>query len=139
MSVNKLCPCGSGHEYLICCKKYHSGAEAENALALMRSRYAAYAMNEPLYIIHTTHPRNPKHQTDVEGWEKNITEFCLNTFFERLEILEFQDGEDEAFVTFTAHLKQGKSNATFTEKSRFNKLDGRWLYLDGIITSHEHR
>ena len=42
-------------------------------------------------------------------------------------ILEFIDGENEAFVTFKAHLNDGY----MVEKSRFLKIDNRWLYVDG--------
>lgn len=46
-----------------------------------------------------------------------------------LEILSFEAGEEEAFVTFVARLGSGE----LREKSRFRKVDGKWLYLDGTF------
>ena len=128
---NDLCPCCSSQPYKDCCLKYHQGSFAENALKLMRSRYSAYALNLVDYIMKTTHPKNPSFELNSKNWEKKILQFSQNTTFEKLEIVDFTDGEQEAFVTFTAHLKQGNRDATFTEKSRFEKIGKQWLYLDG--------
>jgi len=43
------------------------------------------------------------------------------------KIIDFIDGKEEAFVTFNARLSSGD----LKEKSRFLKLHGRWLYVDG--------
>jgi len=93
----------------------------------MKSRYSAYAVGDANYIIRTTHPNNCDYSTDIDKWKSEIKEFCKNTEFKRLEILEFIDGEDEAFVTFKAYL----NNGYMVEKSRFLKVDNRWLYVDG--------
>lgn len=44
INPKNLCPCHSQKCYEECCKRYHEGAAAENALILMRSRYSAYAL-----------------------------------------------------------------------------------------------
>lgn len=129
------CPCHSGKKYQECCGNYHAGALPENALALMRSRYSAYALGNAEYIIATTHPENPVFTSDQQGWKKNILEFSKNTRFEGLKVEEFIDGTEVAFVTFTAVLRQNGQDATFTEKSRFFRVGGRWLYRDGEMTS----
>lgn len=123
------CPCLSGKPYYECCKAYHQRKQLpENALLLMRSRYSAYALCLIDYIIATTHPENPSYLPNKSEWKKQIQFFCQQTEFEGLDILEFQEYHDEAFVTFLARLKQGKNNASFKEKSRFKKLSDRWLY-----------
>ncbi|MCG3720835.1 hypothetical protein L5F50_16660, partial [Aliarcobacter butzleri] len=53
------------------------------------------------------------------------------TNFEKLEILNFEESQFEAFVTFKATLFQNNNDISFIEKSRFKKLDGIWLYVDG--------
>jgi len=53
------CLCCSGKEYAACCQPLHEGALPADALALMRSRYNAYALQLPRYILQTTHPDNP--------------------------------------------------------------------------------
>lgn len=103
----------------------------ESSLALMRSRYSAYAKKLPQYIMDTTHPKNPHYQKDPAVWSRAILEFCRNTTFERLEILE----ANQDTVTFIAYLKQQEKNASFKEKSRFVKDNDRWLYLDGNLSN----
>lgn len=126
-----LCLCGSGKEYKHCCKILHDGSMAQNALELMRSRYSAYAMNNAAYIIATTHPLNQQYDTNFKQWTKAISKFCGTTRFKKLEIIDFIDGDTEAYVTFTAHLESGGQDVSFTEKSRFEKVGGKWLYHSG--------
>ena len=126
-SPNTPCPCGSGSKYKKCCAKYHKGALAPDALRLMKSRYCAYALCDSRYIIKTTHPDNPDYTDNIKKWNKSILDFSRQTNFLSLEIIEFLEGEKEAFVTFTARLSSGD----LKEKSRFLKLRDRWLYIDG--------
>ncbi len=129
VSPNIPCPCQSGFKYKKCCQKYHKGAWAPNALTLMRSRYCAYAVGNAGYIIATTHPCNPDYTDNREQWEEDIQHFCDNTAFLGLQIISHEEGEEEAFVTFSASLSSGR----LTEKSRFLKTGGRWLYADGTF------
>ena len=126
---NQPCPCGSGQKYKKCCRKYHQGAQPSDALILMKSRYSAYAVGESAYIIKTTHPENPEFNTDFKVWQKSIDTFCRESDFLGLKILAFTENVEEAFVTFEARLGSG----VLREKSRFRKLDGKWLYLDGVF------
>lgn len=124
----KSCPCCSGKDYSVCCKPLHMGHLPENALALMRSRYSAYAKQLSRYIIDTTHRENPHYKLDKQAWLQDIALFCRSTKFEGLEIVEFVDGPEEAFVTFIAYLEQNKVKSAMMEKSMFKKEQGRWLY-----------
>ncbi len=128
------CACCSGRPYFACCQPYHDGlAAAPTAEALMRSRYCAYALGIVEYIIATTHPDHKDAKTPRAAWKKQIYAFCGNTTFQRLQVLSTKESEGEGYVTFTAHLLQNGSNATFTERSRFLKSSGRWAYVDGEI------
>ncbi|HSX04579.1 MAG TPA: YchJ family metal-binding protein [Rhabdochlamydiaceae bacterium] len=129
----KNCPCHSGKPYGECCAPYHRGKFPETALKLMRSRYSAYALGFSDYIIQTTHKENPAAAKEPNQWKKDILDFSKNTIFEGLEILSFIDGENEAFVTFRALLKEGDKDVSFTEESRFFKVGGRWLYHSGQV------
>lgn len=126
--MNSKCPCSSGKFYNECCGKFHKGALPENALVLMRSRYTAYAMGLINYIIATTHPTSASFQWDLAKWTEQLNHFCSSTTFQKLEIIEFIDGEEIAWVTFKAHLNRDNKDASFTERSRFLKVDQRWLY-----------
>lgn len=127
ISVNNPCPCGSSKKYKKCCQPFHKGANPKNALSLMKLRYSAYVVGDSSYIIKTTHCDNLDFNLDTIKWKNSIDKFTKITKFLSLDILEFIDGEDEAYVEFIATFESGK----LTEKSRFLKVDGRWLYIDG--------
>ena len=128
------CPCGSGQNYDACCQPFHKGALPDSALKLMRSRYTAYALNLPSYIIKTTHLDNPHYCEDLALWAQEISAFALQTQFEKLEIVDFEENGEVATVTFVAHLSQNGQDCTFTEKSDFEKVKERWLYRSGEVT-----
>lgn len=132
-----LCFCDTGKTYNNCCKLLHDGAYADNALSLMRSRYSAYANHLPDYIIRTTHPNNPHYKHNREQWISEILYFSQNTKFLKLEIWEFIDGLDEAYVTFHAHLLQNNLKKDFVEKSHFEKLGKQWLYKNCVHTTKD--
>lgn len=127
------CPCHSGLPYDSCCKPFHDGILPGNALLLMRSRYAAYALGKADYLIDTTHPANPQYSENRPVWKERNSQFSRRTNFINLAILDFQDNNETATVTFTAYLTQNGKDASFTEKSTFEKVNGRWLYLSGEI------
>lgn len=95
----------------------------------MRSRYSAYALGLPDYIIHTTHPKNPNYKIDPLKWRDEILFFCKNTKFIKLEVLDFFEGEKEAFVSFIAYLNQQNKEIKLFEKSSFKLLNNRWFYF----------
>lgn len=128
-SLNSPCPCHSGKKYKQCCQPYHKGILPANAMLLMRSRYSAYALGLVEYIISTTHPNNPDVSIALSDWQKAIRDFAQTTYLRGLKIIEFIDGKEEAFVTFEATLSDG----TMKEKSRFLKVEGRWLYESGVF------
>ncbi len=125
------CPCGSQTKYKLCCQKYHKGAQAKDALTLMKSRYSAYVVGEARYIIKTTHPDNPEFQDDKKTWQKSIENFCQENSFLGLEIVSFEEESAYAFVTFKAYFVDGE----LYEKSKFVKNGAFWLYLDGEFKS----
>jgi SEC-C motif domain protein len=127
-----ICPCHSGKMYEECCERYHSGDLCPDAESLMRSRYSAYALCLPEYIIDTTHPENPSWSTPADTWKKEILQFSQSTSFDGLKIESFEDGQSIAFVTFTAILMQGQHDVSFMERSQFVKIKGIWLYKDGV-------
>jgi SEC-C motif-containing protein len=127
MRPNGPCLCGSGDKYKRCCRPLHRGAAADSPLALMRSRYCAYALGLTDYILKTTHPDSDHFRADTALWRQSVTAFCDGTEFVGLDILE--SGED--YVTFRARLTQGGNDASFVERSTFARSDGRWAYFAG--------
>ena len=131
-SPNDICPCGSLKKYKKCCKPFHDKITfPKTALELMKSRFSAFAVLIADYIIFTTHENNSDYISDLKSWNQDIMNFSKNTSFERLEILDFIEGEVESFVTFKATLFQDNTDISFIEKSRFLKVEDKWLYIDG--------
>jgi SEC-C motif domain protein len=130
--MEMLCPCHSHKRYIDCCKKCHDGIIPKHAVDLMRSRYSAYALKLVNYIVETTHHLSPERGHDLNEWKKDILEFCQNTSFHDLNILENEEKEKQAFVTFKASLSNQGRDISFIEKSQFLKDSGRWLYLKAM-------
>jgi len=118
--VNNPCPCGSGKKYKKCCQIFHKGSYPKDVLTLMKSRYSAFAVGDVKYIIKTA-----TNQNDYDDL-KSFSDSCE---FKKLEILEYSDDT----VTFKATIFCDKVDNSFTEKSKFIKVDGFWKYDSGEI------
>jgi len=97
----------------------------------MRSRYCAYAMGLVDYILQTTDPAGPAFEHDTEAWRDQVQRFCAQTTFGGLTIQEQHETGDRGSVTFDATLSQQRQDVSFSERSQFTKVDGRWLYHGG--------
>lgn len=105
----------------------------DDAQALMRSRYCAYALGLAQYIIDTTDGSTAKNQRETETWLADILAFCESTAFRGLEVQDFSETDDEAIVQFHAVLNQNGKDASFTERSQFRRRNGKWYYSAGEI------
>lgn len=141
----KLCPCqvsttldflSQPVAYSDCCQPYHEGLDkAETAERLMRTRYSAFVLVMPEYIVKTTLPAQQA-LLDVESIEK----WARETNWVGLEIVEHTSklGKRHAQVEFKAYytkpdgLPDGKQ-AAHHELSSFVKIEGRWYFLDPTI------
>ena len=124
----RLCPCGTGSNYGVCCGRLISGAaQARTAEELMRSRFSAYALGELGHVFRTWHPRTrPTDVTPAPG-----------VSFVGLTIHDLVAGgpdDDMGVVEFTARLR-GPDGAIseMHERSRFSRRAGRWMYVDGDL------
>ncbi len=127
LSPNAPCPCGSGSKYKRCCRPYHQGKRAPDALTLMKSRYSAYAAGEADYILRTTHPLCPEYSEERKHWKAEVERFSRETDFRRLDILEYRPEGKEAFVLFKAVFGDG----VLIERSHFCYEKGEWFYRSG--------
>lgn len=126
-----LCPCHSAANYLTCCGPYHRGRLASDAVRLVRSRFAAYALARVDYIVATTYVGGRAHQSDTAAWRHQIRTFSRTTDFAGLTILHSREAGRQAWVTFSAKLLCGATDASFCEQSHFCFETGRWLYEGG--------
>ncbi|MEZ4450342.1 MAG: YchJ family metal-binding protein [Nannocystaceae bacterium] len=127
---NAPCPCGSGIKFKRCCLPLHLGAAAATPEALMRSRYAAYAVGDLDYVISTTDPEGPAYRRDRAAWTEELRQFAALTTFEALEIREVGPVTgDLGEVRFFARLRRGGADVSFEERSLFAHRGGRWYYV----------
>jgi SEC-C motif-containing protein len=128
VSGNAPCPCHSGARYKRCCRRFHLGKAPETPEELMRSRFAAYAIGEVVYVQETTDPKGPQFRADMENWAEELGAFCEQTQFIGLKILDSATTGQTGMVSFYASLRQQGSDASFGEVSHFTRIGGRWRY-----------
>lgn len=127
--MDEICLCDSGKLFKKCCERFLNGSEvAKTPKQLMRSRYTAYALgNYGEYLLSTWLPESSKGLT-AESLSENNQERV------KLEILNSQQKSDEGMVEFNAYYKgDDDSLNVLHEKSTFQRIDGHWYYVNGIV------
>jgi SEC-C motif domain protein len=122
-----FCPCGLPARYATCCGRWHHGAlrlQAPDAEQLMRSRYSAFVLGDHAYLLDTWHPLTRPDRIDPDP---------AGLRWLGLEVRRHaQEGQAHATVEFVARYKQGGRATRLHEISRFERIEGRWLYRDGV-------
>ena len=125
------CPCDSMMPYQLCCGPLITGERpAPTALALMRSRYTAYAEGAVDYLLET-YAAESRAKVDPAAVRAGMD----GVEWRGLEIVSVLDGQpshSQGQVEFLAHYARGGEHLTVHERSRFVREDGLWRYLDGI-------
>ncbi|MDR6844347.1 YchJ family metal-binding protein [Flavobacterium granuli] len=118
------CYCGSDKPFESCCGLYISGVQhAPTALALMKSRYSAYATQQVDYLLATTHSSERKYYSKEE-----ILKWATANKWQKLEIIS----ATENTVEFKAYfIDESNNNQVHYEFSTFKKENGSWFYVDG--------
>lgn len=121
------CDCGSGLAFEACCGPILAGDPAPTALALMRSRYTAFARGDVPHLLRSWHPDTRPAELELD-----------DTVWRRLQVVDVIQGgaEDEAgIVEFRASWRDGRGAGLLHERSRFVRVEGGWRYLDGMALS----
>ncbi|MEM7288112.1 MAG: YchJ family metal-binding protein [Actinomycetota bacterium] len=90
----------------------------------MRSRYTAYVLGDVAHLRRSWHPETrPTDVTLVAGqrW----------TGLEILGTVGGQALDSNGEVEFVAHYQGPEAAGSLHEHSRFERVDGRWVYVDG--------
>ncbi len=121
----RRCPCGTGLPYAECCGRLHDGsATTATAEQLMRSRYSAFAVGDPAYLLVTWHPSTRPPSLELDPTVR----------WTGLDVLATSDGgllASEGTVKFRAWYQHEGETGSQHETSRFVRGDGAWWYLDG--------
>lgn len=86
----------------------------------MRSRYTAFVDQDVEHLLRTWHPDTRPATLELDP----------DTRWRGLEIVDRSGGglfDTEGVVEFRAHHRDGVQH----ERSRFSRVDGRWVYRDG--------
>lgn len=128
---NTVCPCDPMRRYADCCARPHAGHPAEDAEALMRSRYSAFVFENAEYLLASWHPSTRPAMLDFNQDDPSR----MRTVWLGLAVKSHRlTAEDRAEVEFVARCRIGGGRAErLHERSRFVREDGRWYYLDGVI------
>lgn len=125
----KNCPCGSQVAYAQCCGLFIEGiVPAPTPEKLMRSRYTAYTLANIPYIMQTMRG------TALVGFNPaEAAQWAKQAIWLKLEIKNSSEQGDRGFVEFIASYRWGKEKQTLHEKSEFEKIAGRWYYVNGVM------
>jgi SEC-C motif-containing protein len=122
------CPCGSGRAFDECCGPILAGQLAPTAEALMRSRYTAFVRNDVDHIERSCVPetRATFSRADVE----RVAQECE---WGPLTVMKAEEHGDEGMVEFFLTFQRDEEDWPLHERSRFRRIDGRWLYVDSVL------
>lgn len=129
------CPCHSGHRYKTCCGPLHDGAVAKSPEALMRSRYAAFALRLHAYLVDTLAEEHEDRGLDRASLIARLAGAHGSPRFMGLDILDTGEDGDTGWVTFHARIFEKGRDRSMTERSTFVRVGGHWRYLSGVILS----
>lgn len=93
----------------------------------MRSRFTAFAVGDVDYLRESWHPDTAPTALELDPDQR----------WYRLDVLASEAGglfDDQGTVEFRARYKHPAGAGEMIEVSRFVRVDGRWLYLDGIVS-----
>ncbi|RTL38916.1 MAG: hypothetical protein EKK53_18150 [Burkholderiales bacterium] len=131
MATPLSCPCGLRADYSHCCGALHQAFTAGQGLtaptpeALMRSRYAAFVLDQRDYLLASWHAST--RPTALAPPEPGLKWLGLDV--KRAA----QQDADHGTVEFVARSKLGGRAHRLHETSRFVREDGAWFYVDGDL------
>ena len=93
----------------------------------MRSRFSAYALGLEPYLLRTWSRRTRPAVLDAADGPE----------WRRLQIVDTAaggPGDATGVVEFRASFRSSEGAGVLHERSRFVREDGRWVYLDGVVS-----
>lgn len=123
------CLCGLPASYGECCGRFHARtAAAPTAERLMRARYSAFAVGNEPYLLSSWLPATRPSRVDLDPAMR----------WAGLDILATTEGSafhTTGTVTFRARFTRRGEEGALHERSRFERHDGAWVYVDGTFVN----
>ena len=92
----------------------------------MRSRYSAYKLKLPDYLLQTWHASTRPQALDLDE----------PLYWLGLKVMSHTEtGPEQAQVEFVARYKRGGRAHRLHEVSQFVREQGRWFYVDGMVAA----
>lgn len=102
----------------------------------MRSRYSAYALGLGEYLVATcARPPREGEAAELGAWGRSVG-------WAGLSIVDREQGgvaDTAGRVRFIARFVEGGALVALEEDSRFERVDGRWRYVEGAARSTTQR
>ena len=124
------CVCQSGKLFQQCCDRFLNQKQfSKTPVQLMRSRYSAFALGGyGDYLLETWSPSMVSSMSEAE-LSMRSTEWV------GLKIIDKSQQGEQGFVEFKALFKnENGKECVHHEKSVFERIDGRWLYVCGEVS-----
>ncbi len=125
-----LCICQSNKAFSRCCQPLLEGKKhAPTPVKLMRSRYSAFALGGFGHYLKDTWLSSTAQVLDPA----ELSQRAIN--WQGLAIESNSQKGDYGVVEFRAYfLDEGGLKQAHHEVSRFQRIDGKWFYVDGKVS-----
>jgi SEC-C motif-containing protein len=115
--------------YAECCRPYHRGEQPKTPEALMRSRYAAFALGLGDYLAKTLAQCHPDRAAPAEALARELGRVKERQRFMGLRIVRAEGDE----VLFEAKVFERGVDRSFAELSTFCLEPDGWRYASGHL------
>jgi SEC-C motif-containing protein len=134
LEPSHACACTSGKSYGDCCRPLLRGErEAPDAVAMMRSRFSAFALDYSAYLWRTLHPSHPDRARPEAEILRNFRRASRTMEYRALSILDSAGDAGRAQVLFLARVGDRGRDLSFLERSDFLHDGTGWRYANGTV------
>jgi SEC-C motif-containing protein len=131
--LSPICPCGTGRPLADCCGPFvQLAAEPPDPVALMRSRYTAFALGQTEWLWRSLHEGYEDRARPEAEVRAELARACRTYKYRGLWILDHDlPAPDRARVLFFVRLYEKGKARSFVERSDFQHQEAGWRYRGG--------
>ncbi len=91
----------------------------------MRSRFTAFALGDEQHLLDSWHPRTRPPSCPPDPGARWL-------YLRIVDVVGGSPFHETGVVEFTAVYRDGDGRGEMTERSTFERVDGRWYYVSGV-------